>query len=113
MSDMGNLVRKNPLRFMASTYVDRVNDAVCVELGETVVYFSNKKVIAMAVHDALYRISDLDSGIIYKRIRHAMVRHKPKKVYQMNRDDLNAMVEATIMTMASKLVDSKLGIETS
>ena len=98
---------------MATNYVDRVNDAVCVELGETTIYFSNRKVIAMVAHDALYRVADLDSGIVYKRIRNAMLRHKPRRVHQMKREDLNAMVEAAIMTMASKLVDDKLGIVTA
>lgn len=93
---------------MSGNYIDRVNDATYVELGDTTVYFSGKQIIAMAAHDALYRVSDLDSGIVYKRIRTALMRHKPKTVHQMKRDDLHAMVDAAIMTMASKLVDEKL-----
>lgn len=107
------MAKPNPLRFMCGNYIDRVNDACFIELGETVIYFSGRKVIAMVAHDALYRVADLDSGIVYKRIRNAMLRHKPKRVHQMKREDLNAMVEAAIMTMASKLVDEKLGVATS
>jgi hypothetical protein len=105
------MAKANPLRFMASTYVDRVNDAVCVELGDTVIYFSNKKVIAMYAQEALYRVDKLDSGILYKRVRHATMRHSPRKIHQMSREDLAAMVEAALMTMAAKLVDEKMGIQ--
>lgn len=96
------------VRFGASNYVDRVNDAVAVELGEATVYFCNRKIISMVAHDTLYRVDGVDSGIVYKRIRNAMMRHKPRKVHQMKREDLNAMVEAAIMALASKLVDNRL-----
>jgi hypothetical protein len=99
---------KNPLRFNAGNYVHRVDDACFVELGESIVYFAGQKMIAMVAHDTLYRVSELDSGITYKRIRAALLRHKPRKVHEMKREDLHAMAEAAIMTMASKLVDEKL-----
>jgi hypothetical protein len=107
------MAKGRPLRFISGNYIDRVNDAVFVEIGETTVYFADRKVIAMYAHDALYRVNALDSGIMYKRVRSAMLRHKPRKVHEMKREDLNAMVEAAIMTMASKLVDEKLGLETA
>jgi hypothetical protein len=105
------MAKLKPLKFMASTYVDRVNDAVCVQLGETVVYFSNKKLIAMYAQEALYRIDKLDTNVGFKRIRNATMRHSPRKVHEMSREDLAAMVEAAIMTMAAKLVDEKMGVE--
>jgi hypothetical protein len=99
---------KNPLRFNAGNYVSRVDDACFVEIGEATVYFAGHKVIAMAASDVIYRVNELDSGIVYKRLRAAVQRHKAKKVHQMKRDELHAMVEAAIMTMASKLVDDRL-----
>lgn len=102
------MAKANPLRFNAGNYVHRVDDACYVQLGEATVYFHSEKIIAMAVHDALYRVAELESGIVYKRIRAALMRHSSKKVHQMKREDLQAMVDAAIMTMASKLVDEKL-----
>ena len=99
---------KNPLRFNAGNYVHRVDDACFVELGDSTIYFASQKMIAMVTHDTLYRCHELDSGIVYKRIRAALMRHKPKKVHEMKREDLHAMAEAAILYMASKLVDERL-----
>lgn len=101
------------VRFRAANYVDRVNDAVFVELGETTVYFCNQKVIALMTCDTFYRVEGLENGTVYKRIRSAAGRHQPRKIHQMKRDELNAMVEVAIMAMASKLVDNRLMPETT
>lgn len=99
----------DPFRFMAGNYGERVTDAVYIELGDATIYFSNKQLIAMIARDTLYRTDAIASSIVYKRLRSAMLRQKPKKVHQVRREDLNALVEEAIMTMASKLVDNKLG----
>jgi hypothetical protein len=99
---------KNPIRFMAGNYVHRVDDACYVQLGDATVYFAGEKIIAFVASNVIYRTSELDNGIVYKRIRSAVMRHKASKVHQVTRDDLHTMVEAAIMTMASKLVDERL-----
>lgn len=97
------------LRFAAGNYVNRVDGACYVQLGEAVVYFAGEKLIALASKNVLYRINDLDSGIIYKRLRAALMRHQANsRVHQVSRADLQSLVEAAIMTLASNLVDDKM-----
>lgn len=98
----------DPLRFMVANYGERVTDACYVELGETTIYFSGKQLIALISRDTLYRTDEIETGIIYKRLRSATLRQRPKRVHQVKREDLIALVEEAIMTMASKLVDNKL-----
>jgi len=106
------MAKASPLRFMAASYLDRVTDACYVQLGETTVYFSNQKLIAMSIRDTLYRVTESDSAVTHKRVRAALLRANAKKIHQMKREELNALVEEAIMTMASKIIDSKLGVVT-
>lgn len=105
--------KSDPLRFMSGNYLDRTSDACYVEIGDATVYFSHQKAIALIAGGCLYRVNGLDSGIIYKRVRSALLRQKPIKVQEMSRADLNTLIEAAIMNMASRLVEEKLGLTTA
>ena len=92
----------------SGNYVSRSDGATYVTIGDVTVYFSEEKVIALVIGDTLYRTKELDSGIVYKRLRSALLRHKAKNVMQITRDDLHHHVEAAILQLATALIDEKL-----
>jgi hypothetical protein len=108
---MGAGMAKAAIRFSSGNYIDRVSDACFVQLDEATVYFANRKIIALAAHDTFYRVAELDSGVVYKRLRAALQRHKGMtKVVQMKRADILPLVEAAVMAMGARLVDRELGL---
>jgi len=91
-------------------YIDRVDGAVFFRLGDSTMYFSNHKLIAIVTDGVMYRDGTETNGHIYRRIKVALDRQTVRAVKEVSTIELRDMAEVAIMTMARRLVDGKLGI---
>ena len=111
MAAMPSSPRARALQISSGNYASRVDGATFVMLGEATVYFADGKPIALAAKDVLYRIDKPynNGGVLYKRLRTVSLRHSDKsRIHVVGQADLQAMVEAAVMTMASNLVDERI-----
>lgn len=96
------------MKIRAENFIERSDGAIQLTIDKSSIFFSQNKVIAIVVGDVLYRCAELDSGIVYKRIRAALGRQPVKHVNQVTRPELNAMVEAIIVRAGSDLIDKQI-----
>lgn len=96
------------MKVTAENYIERSDGAILLTINSSKIFFSHGKVIAIVTGDVLYRTYELDSGIVYRRIKAALGRQPVKHVNQVTRPELNTMIEAIIVNAGIEHVDSQL-----
>ena len=96
------------IRLVADNYIDRATGSVYVKIGDTMLYFHHQMVVAIVSDRVLYRLKDMEAGIIYRRIRQAINSSSAKSVVSLNRVEMNDMVTGLLMKEVSDEVEKRL-----
>lgn len=96
------------MRISAGNYLDRSTGSVYFQIGSSKIYFYSNKIVAVVTGGVLYRQKEMQDGIVYKRVRQAVLSSEAAKVAQVTRQELDDMATGLIMKEVSEEMDKRL-----
>jgi len=96
------------MHIAAGNYLDRSTGSVYIEIGKSKIYFHERKIVAIVVAGTLYRQKEFAEGIVYKRVRAAVMNSEARHVTEITRQEMQDMAVGLIMQEVSEEMDKRL-----
>lgn len=92
----------------AGNYLDRSTGSVYLEIGKSKIYFYERQVVAVVADRVLYRSREMSGGIVYKRVRQAVLASEAMHVSEVSRQELQDMAVGLVMKEVGEEMDKRL-----
>lgn len=95
------------MKIEAGNYLDRATGAVYVSVAGAKMFFFTSRIIAISKGGVFYRGKTPEGGIIYRRIREALLKSEAKRTVEVSMAELNELASQIILEAATTEVSNQ------